>query len=343
MSTTPRRPPALLPKVDTVTLIGWSLMTAALLLVLWLHLLSALFGGLTVYTLVQALSRLLRFSSLRRQRAKVLALALVAALVIAGLSAAGAGLFGFLRHGTYSLPDLFQRLADLIENSRNTLPVWVTSHLPTDAETLRSTVVQWLREHTAAVSGAGRDVGRGIVHTLMGMIVGGLLTLRENAPAGAWAQLGNEHGARLALAFRRIVFAQFWISAFNTLLTWLFLGVVLPLAGHPLPLTKTLVLLTFVAGLLPILGNLISNTVIVLVSLSQSIWLAGAALLYLISIHKLEYFLNARIVGGHIRARAWELLTAMLVMEAAFGISGLIAAPVYYAWVSAELRDRGLA
>jgi Predicted permease len=250
--------------------------------------------------------------------------------------------FGFFRSGAYSLPDLFHRLADLIENSRSNLPAWITSHLPTDAEALRTTLVQWLRDHTAVVSGAGRDVGRGIVHTLMGMIIGGLLTLRENARSGPWSQFGSEQVGRLALAFRRIVFAQVWISAFNTLLTWLFLGVALPLAGFHLPLTKTLILLTFVAGLLPILGNLISNSVIVLVSLSQSIWLALAALIYLMAIHKGEYFLNARIVGSHIRARAWELLIAMLAMEAAFGISGLIAAPVYYAWASAELKDRGL-
>lgn len=43
-----------------------------------------------------------------------------------------------------------------------------------------------------------------------------------------------------------------------------------------------------------------------------------AALVFLIAIHKLEYFLNARIVGGQIRAAAWELLIAMLVREAAF-------------------------
>ena len=63
---------------------------------------------------------------------------------------------------------------------------------------------------------------------------------------------------------------------------------------------------------------------------------------YLIVIHKLEYFLNARIVGGQIHARAWELLVAMLVMEAMFGISGLIAAPIVYAWVKDELRCRKL-
>jgi predicted PurR-regulated permease PerM len=59
-------------------------------------------------------------------------------------------------------------------------------------------------------------------------------------------------------------------------------------------------------------------------------------------IHKLEYFLNATIVGSRIHARAWELLVAMLVMEAAFGLAGLIAAPIYYAYVKNELADWGL-
>ena len=54
-----------------------------------------------------------------------------------------------------------------------------------------------------------------------------------------------------------------------------------------------------------------------------------------------EYFLNARIVGGEIHARAWELLLAMLLMEAAFGLAGLVAAPVFYAYIKRELLDQG--
>ena len=58
---------------------------------------------------------------------------------------------------------------------------------------------------------------------------------------------------------------------------------------------KTMIAITFIAGLLPVIGNLISNTVIVIVSLSHSLPTAAVALLFLIVIHKLEYFLNARI------------------------------------------------
>ncbi|HET7332554.1 MAG TPA: hypothetical protein VFJ26_17295, partial [Dyella sp.] len=86
----------------------------------------------------------------------------------------------------------------------------------------------------------------------------------------------------------------------------------------------------------------ISNTAVTIASLSISIWVAAAALGFLIVIHKLEYFLNARIIGTQIRARAWELLVAMLVMEAAFGLAGLVAAPIYYAYLKRELEQQRL-
>jgi predicted PurR-regulated permease PerM len=148
--------------------------------------------------------------------------------------------------------------------------------------------------------------------------------------------------ASLVTAFHDIVFAQAKISAVNTTLTSVFLLILLPLFGVSMPLAKTLVAITFIVGLLPVVGNLISNTLIFCVALSISMWVAVASLAYLIIIHKLEYFLNAGIVGTQIRARAWELLIAMLVMESIFGIGGLIAAPIYYAYVKRELEGARL-
>jgi predicted PurR-regulated permease PerM len=127
----------------------------------------------------------------------------------------------------------------------------------------------------------------------------------------------------------------------NAALTAVYLVLILPLFGVALPLVKTMIFITFVAGLIPVVGNLVSNVVVVIVSLSVSPAVAVASLLYLVAIHKLEYFLNARMIGTQIEARAWELLLAMLVMEAAFGIAGLIAAPIYYAYLKDELADRG--
>ena len=104
-----------------------------------------------------------------------------------------------------------------------------------------------------------------------------------------------------------------------------------------LPLTKTMIAITFIAGLLPIIGNLTSNTIVVIVSLAHSPTVAVASLAFLVVIHKLEYFLNAKIIGGQIESRAWELLLAMLIMEAAFGLPGVIAAPIFYAYLKREL------
>ncbi|MFY0010846.1 hypothetical protein ABTP68_19600, partial [Acinetobacter baumannii] len=87
------------------------------------------------------------------------------------------------------------------------------------------------------------------------------------------------------------------ISAINTLLSAIFLAVVLPLAGVHLPLIKTMIAITFLAGLIPVAGNIISNSVIVIVSLSYSLNVAIASLVFMVVIHKAEYFLNARIIG----------------------------------------------
>jgi predicted PurR-regulated permease PerM len=86
----------------------------------------------------------------------------------------------------------------------------------------------------------------------------------------------------------------------------------------------------------------VSNTAIVLASLTASPWLALLSLGFLVGIHKLEYFLNAHIVGTRIRVPTYELLTAMLLLEAAFGLAGVVAAPIYVAWVTREWRSQGV-
>jgi predicted PurR-regulated permease PerM len=183
------------------------------------------------------------------------------------------------------------------------------------------------------------------VHMLIGMVIGAMVSLHEALPGETRGPLTvalTERARRVGDAFRRVVFAQVRISALNTVLTAIYLMVVLPLFGIHLPLTKTMILITFLAGLLPVLGNLISNVVIVIISLSFSLHAAIASLAFLVIIHKLEYFINARIVGSQIEASAWELLLAMVVMEATFGVVGVIAAPVFYAYLKSELTSRNL-
>jgi predicted PurR-regulated permease PerM len=145
----------------------------------------------------------------------------------------------------------------------------------------------------------------------------------------------------LADAFGDVFAAQLRISFINSGLTAVYLLGVLPMFGYHVPLSPTLVGFTFFASLIPIIGNLLSNAAITVAALTVGIWIGVASLGFLIVIHKLEYFLNARIVGGRTNVPTYTMLGAMVVLEAAFGMGGLVAAPVYAAWLTRELREGG--
>ena len=322
-----------------ITIASYILVALALPLILHLHLLPVLLAGLLVYVLVNMLAPPLQ-RHLPGTRAHALIVALLGAVVVGILTLAIIGAMSFLRSEIGNPSLVFEKLMPLIDRARAQLPQAVVNHLPDSIDDLRHSAIDWLRMHAGQLQLAGTAAARVIVHLLIGMVLGAMLALASALPrtyGGPLAEALSDRCAHLVRSFHDIVFAQVKISALNTLFTGIFLLVVLPLFGITMPLAKTLVAVTFIAGLLPVIGNLISNTVIFVVGLSVSLGVGVAALAFLIVIHKFEYFLNARIVGGQIHARAWELLIAMLAMEAAFGAGGVIAAPIYYAYLKREL------
>jgi predicted PurR-regulated permease PerM len=321
---------------------AWLIAIALLWFALRFDLLPALLAGLLVFELVHVLTSRLDF--VRERRARVVAVTFLAVIVVSLLSLAVFGAMLFFRSDTGGYAILLRKSAEVIETWRGRLPEWVFHSLPTNADGLQKGIVAWLKEHLAAVQLFGREATQFLVRIMVGMVIGALIALRQADPPVSYRPLAQalaDRANRLGVAFRRVVFAQVRIAGVNAMLTALYLVVILPLLGIQLPLIKTMIGITFVAGLIPVFGNLISNVVIVIVSLSVSPFVAVCSLVYLVVIHKLEYFLNARMVGTQIEARAWELLLAMLVMEAAFGIPGLIAAPIYYAYLKDELCEAG--
>jgi predicted PurR-regulated permease PerM len=317
----------------------------ALIAVLKLGLLSALLSGLLIYELVHLVALKLNWVGVTHDVGKAVALILLASLIAVAISIGGIGLLALLTGGSEGLVVLLQKMAEVIETARIHFPPWAWDYLPANTEELEVALSQWLRAHAGQLQQLGQNIGTVLAHTLIGMIIGGMVAFRSRPRALELPPLTRALAHRahlLGSAFRRIVFAQVRISALNTLLTALYLAVLLPMLGMPLPLTKTMIALTFVVGLLPVLGNLISNTVIVVVSLSVSLLTALSSLVFLIVIHKLEYFVNARIIGARIGAHAWELLLSMLIMDACFGLPGVIAAPIYYAYLKDELSARKL-
>jgi predicted PurR-regulated permease PerM len=321
--------------------VSYVLALFAVIMVLYFHLLTAVIAGLAVYLTTVGLAR--RVPANWGGMAREMMLGLVAIGVVVVLFGIGFGLWTFLL-GHQGVSALLMTVAGTLDRIKRSLPADLVATLPDTVEDIQTRLADLLRENVQHLSAVGMEGVKVLAHVLLGMVVGGMAALRSYSDAPTWPPLAAALHARLKVlteSFHKVVFAQIKISLLNTSLTTIYLAVVLPLCGVRLPMTMMLILFTFVAGMLPVVGNLISNAVIVVISVGVAPWVGVASLAFLVLVHKLEYFLNARIVGGEVHARAWELLCAMLLMEAVFGLGGMVAAPIVYAWLKTELKTVG--
>jgi predicted PurR-regulated permease PerM len=329
--------------------VAYAVVIGGVLFVLMQHLVSALIVGLTLYLVLDRVSE--RFQGrMSRGIVRPLALLTVTTALAAIVAAAIALMVMMLRRGAGNIPEMMEQMAEILGSVRLWLGGVGRQFIPevmTDAEDFKAAVAVWLKTHAQTLRAGSLWLGIGLVHMIMGILLAVLVFFRhvthhDEANRGPLARHLVDKVDRFAHAFGRVATAQIKISAVNTTLTGLYLLVVLPLVGIRIPFATTLVVITFLCGLIPVVGNLISNTVITILSMGVSIGTAVASLTFLVVIHKLEYLINSRIVGGETDSQAWEILLAIIVGEAAFGVGGIVLAPILYAFIKRELRDRAL-
>ncbi len=329
---------------------SYVLAAAGLLLVFLFHLVPALVAGLLVHAILVAATVRLHGRLLSRGAARLVAALLLGTVAALLTVLVVLGVRGFLRGHVGGLPELFSQMAGVLSQTKAHLAAGgvETPFLDqlVDGEELQARAAEWLKVHGGELGHASGQAGKGLLHAVMGIAVGLLVFFArddEDGRAGPLAREMSARVARFATSFRAVLKAQVEISAINTTLTAVYLFGVVPLAtGGRLPLSGTLVAVTFLAGLLPVVGNLLSNTAIVVLSLGVSPWLALGSLGFLVGVHKLEYLINAKLVGHRVHAAAWEILLAIVVFEVAFGVPGVVLAPVAWAWAKAELEAEGL-
>jgi predicted PurR-regulated permease PerM len=208
-----------------------------------------------------------------------------------------------------------------------------------DSGTLRSFVVEELRDRLTHLVKFAQLSTKEFLYVIIGLVVtcgifvqrtidlgAGNYKIRHNIYS-AFTDAISKRFTNFFTSFHTVMGAQVIISTVNTFFTGLFL-VILYLCDYPLPYSVVIVVVTFLCGLLPIVGNLISNTVIFFIGLSQSMNLGLLALTYLIVLHKFEYFLNSKIIGGKIENPMWLTLLGLLAGERLGGVPGMILAPV---------------
>jgi predicted PurR-regulated permease PerM len=313
--------------------ISYGVLVAALVVAAWLHLGALLLAAFFAYFALRKL-----YGATRRKW-----LSLVLFLI---------GLVGIAYAAGYFSRAAWRALPEIAESSIPSAMAWAEKRnidLPfTDFETLKTFVIEQLRDEIHYLSNVAHFAGT--VTTVLVLIVIGIVVATslffhswfdtDPRPSSTENNLYAAYTTEIATRFRDfyrsfeiVMGAQIIISSINTVLTAIFVLVI------GLPHAAVVVGVTFLCGLLPIVGNLISNAIIVFLSATISLKVALAALIFLIAIHKLEYFLNSKIIGGWTRNPVWLTLIGLIVGEAVMGIPGMVLAPVVLNYLRLELSN----
>jgi predicted PurR-regulated permease PerM len=243
----------------------------------------------------------------------------------------------FVRHAIIALPEIASTAIPIIVRFATEQGIVLPF---TDMESLKTLMIESIHKTVVYLGGYAGVATKEFLLVIVGIVVAISMFINptldfDHSPRPL--NLYSLHCARVAELFRSfyknfetVMSAQVIISGINTALTSAFVY------ATSLPYAAIVVVLTFLCGLLPVIGNIISNTIIVGIAFTISPQFAGWALLFLVVIHKLEYFLNSKIIGGRIRHPMWLTLLALLLGERLLGIPGIILAPVVLSFIKAE-------
>jgi predicted PurR-regulated permease PerM len=311
--------------------ISYAFILVILVLAGWLHLATPLIAAMFTYLALTQLNFL-------RGRGKWAAIALFLVMV----SALAYGLGYSINQAVSSLPEIAEKAVPLVIQWAKTYKI----ELPfTDYDSLKDAALDAVKSQVSYLGNVAR-FARGastqFVFVIVGIIVAINLFLdprldldshggraRNNLYSLCCQQISRRF-ATLYGSFATVMGAQLLISAINTVLTGIYVLAV------QLPYAVVVLGMTFLCGLLPVIGNLISNCILVGIGFTVSPRMALISLIFLVVIHKLEYLLNSKIVGDRIRNPLWLTLLGLIVGERLMGIPGMILAPVVLNYLRVE-------
>lgn len=258
-----------------------------------------------------------------RSRTKLGPRASVLSVVGATLAIVGGGLAlgaGSLAHLIVGARDSFP--AHLAALQKNDLYLKAKEHLP---DTDR--VVESLRAHAEDGLHFVAALGHILAYATIGFILAVVFLLERDEMQEFHDALDQksivgtfirwlEHTAE---AIAVTIQLQLIVALFNTVTTLpvlLILGV-----PHVVPL----MILIFLAGLIPVVGNFVSGAVLSLLAFqAKGVWGVGIFVVLTFVLHKIEaYYLNPRLTARHVRLPGFVLIVSLLCFEHVFGFAGL--------------------
>ncbi len=212
-----------------------------------------------------------------------------------------------------------QRLASIRENE---LFLMIKDHVP-DAESL----VERASHYGEELAHFTAELGHLVISFVIGLILAVIfffdkervLEFRNGLPKSSIFSTLLRWFEYAAEAVSLMVQVQLIVALCNALLT---LPVLLMLS---VPHVPALLMLIFFAGLIPVVGNLISGAVLILVSF-QARGVPGVVIFVALTfvLHKIEaYYLNPRLTSRHVKLPNFLLIISLVAWEHLLGIPGL--------------------
>jgi len=310
--------------------ISYFLVPFLALAIAWLHLGPTALAGLIAYMILD-----ITYRALARRLAPAPSRWLSLAVFLVAAVALGYMFARFVRATIHTLPQIastaIPKIIVLAESHGIDLPF-------ENVYELREIAIQQIKENAEAITKTSGVLTLGFFHILIAVFVAILAFFSpppEDGGQNLFDQLRRELGERMLTLMRgleKVLGAQVLISAAYAVLTLaflLFMGFT-----HVAFLT----LAAFIFGVLPIIGNIISNIIIVASGLTLSTHHAVSALIFLFVIHKSGYFVYGRVLGSSMKVPIWQTLLAILVGEVVMGIPGIILAPTLLHYAKKELR-----
>ncbi|MBI2946732.1 MAG: AI-2E family transporter [Verrucomicrobia bacterium] len=324
--------------------ISYLFILVLLVFVGWMHMATPFITVLFAYFALERLNAgLFSFSALDRLNVALKKWVVVAvfALLVTGILYA----FGhFTKEAVEALPAVAEksipRIVHFAQENRLQLPFENPDTLT--VKDLQESAVKAIKENLRSVGNFAKATTKQFVLLVIGLVVAASLFInpqmdlerdRRRLKNNLYTLTCDEITERFRnfyRSFAMVMGAQITISTINTVLTAIFV------LSVKLPYASVIIGVTFLCGLLPIIGNIISNSVIVGIGFTISPMLAIAALVFLVILHKLEYFLNSKIIGDRIKNPVWLTLLGLIVGERLLGIPGMILAPVILHYVKME-------
>ncbi len=320
------------------SIVAYVSMLIVVFLVLIFKVVPGILAGLLAYVLTTSIMHKMKWQTPNNPLKEK-----VVGIIVGLLSFAFLGTIGFFIAKYLSgenMMGLIATIAETLSKGKEFFPSGISQNIPDTVEEIKYSAMEVAKSHFNSIANMGRAVLYELLLVVIGWLIGILIACkRSDRTQTEFSQKWNDLWNKLGSAFKFVVFAQVKVAAFNSLFMAIFLFVVCPIFNWEIPYSKLLVLITFLCGLLPIIGNLISNTVSFLLAMTVSMPAAIAALCMLVAIHKLEYLIISKSLGADIDSDIWELLIVLFAFEIIFGVAGMVFSPILYAFFKKEMRS----